>query len=125
MRRYNNVDNGNVKRFQYDDEDGFGRGFDARDRHALEAHARGSMKSTDGRFRDFPRRSREEELKRRSREGKDSVEEQKEGKEQQQQIVVKDYSNLVDSVMMMPNEAAVVKEEDSSSKSKQTDALGS
>lgn len=114
VRRYNM--DGHVKRFQYDDEDGFGRGFDARDKHALEVHARGNLKSngTDGRIRDFSRRSREDrevvvggggEFKRRSRERKDS--EHKEEKEEQHIVKEKDQSNLVDS-----NE--VVKEGDSS-----------
>nr|KAJ0200113.1 hypothetical protein LSAT_V11C600300820 [Lactuca sativa] len=107
QQRYNM--DGHVKRFQYDDEDGFGRGFDARDKHALEVHARGNIKSngtgTDGRFKDFPRRSREDrevvvgEFKRRSRERKDS-----DTKEE------KDQSNL-DSMIMMTNEV-VVKEGD-------------
>ncbi|KAI7745171.1 hypothetical protein M8C21_018137, partial [Ambrosia artemisiifolia] len=81
VRRYNM--DGPAKRFQYDDEDEFGRAFDARDRHALEQHARSNANSnpntkpssdgTDSRFRDFPRRQRDDggEFKRRSREGKD------------------------------------------------------
>ncbi|KAJ0715084.1 hypothetical protein HanPI659440_Chr13g0497061 [Helianthus annuus] len=87
VRRYN-MDGPN-RRFQYDDEDGFGRGFDARDRHALEQHARSNPNpnanpstkpgsdGTDSRFRDFPRRQRDDggEFKRRSREGKDPKEE--------------------------------------------------
>lgn len=115
VRRYN-MDGGQVKRFHYDD-DGFGRGFDARDKHALEVHARGNLKSngtgsgtgtgtgTDGRFRDFPRRSREDggEFKRRSREGKDSVETKE---EKEPQHIVKDQSNLVDS-----NEVVVKKDD--------------
>ncbi|KAI3823619.1 hypothetical protein L1987_05059 [Smallanthus sonchifolius] len=78
VRRYNM--DGPAKRFQYDDEDGCSRGFDARDRHSLEVHARSDLKpatdGTDCRFRDFPRRQREDsgEFKRRSREGKDREE---------------------------------------------------
>lgn len=58
-----------------------------------------------GRFRDFPRRSREDggEFKRRSREGKDSVETKE---EKEPQHIVKDQSNLVDS-----NEVVVKKDD--------------
>ncbi|KAK9072906.1 hypothetical protein SSX86_009342 [Deinandra increscens subsp. villosa] len=57
VRRYNM--DGPAKRFQYEDEDRCGRD------------------ETDSRFRDFPRRQREEsgEVKRRSRDGKDQKEE--------------------------------------------------
>ncbi|XP_076914954.1 uncharacterized protein LOC143574134 [Bidens hawaiensis] len=81
VRRYN-VD-GPAKRFHYDDEDGCSRGiaFDARDRRALEVHARSRLKSSsdgsDSRFHDFPRRQREDSggFRRRSRDGKDRKEE--------------------------------------------------
>ncbi|KAI3687566.1 hypothetical protein L1987_81266 [Smallanthus sonchifolius] len=44
VRRYNM--DGPVKRFQYDEEDGYGLCFDARDRQALELHARSSPTRT-------------------------------------------------------------------------------
>ncbi|KAK1436254.1 hypothetical protein QVD17_02033 [Tagetes erecta] len=82
VRRYNM--DGPTKRFHYDVE-GFGLGFDERDRHALELLARSNPnpntkpcnEGTDSRFRDFPRRHREDggDTKRRSREGKDPKEE--------------------------------------------------
>ncbi|KAL8244927.1 hypothetical protein R6Q59_011185 [Mikania micrantha] len=83
VRRYNM--DGPVKRFQYAEEDAYGRAFDARDRHVLELHARSNPNSntkpcddgTDSRFRDFPRRQREDsgDFKRRSRDVKDPKEE--------------------------------------------------
>ncbi|XP_024985521.1 uncharacterized protein LOC112521090 isoform X2 [Cynara cardunculus var. scolymus] len=128
VRRYN-MEGGPAKRFQYEDEDGFGRGFDARDKHALELHARGNPKpcsnGTDSRFRDFPRRPREDremmggDFKRQSREGKDpSSMNEREPKEENEHIVdefqrrprevMKDQSTT--NPDSMPNE--VVKEGD-------------
>lgn len=119
VRRYMD---GPTKRFQYD-EDGFGRGFDARDKLALELHARSNPNSnsnpdpkpcsngTDTRFRDFPRRVREDG--RRSREGKDSKEESEHiGDDfERRPRGVKDQSTTTSTNIdsMMPNE---VKEDD-------------
>ncbi|XP_076934101.1 uncharacterized protein LOC143600245 [Bidens hawaiensis] len=110
VKRYNME--GPAKRFQYDD--GFGLGFDDRDRHASELHrasnpnmnvnANDKPDGTDSRFRDFPRRQRDDggEFKRRSRDGKDP-------KEESEPKEVKDQSTTnLDS--MIPNDA--VKEGD-------------
>lgn len=121
IRRYNM--DGPTKRFHYDDEDGFGRGFDARDKHALELHARSNANpnpnpnakpcsnGTDSRFRDFPRRVREDgcEFKRRSREEKDSKEESEQhiaDDFERRPKEVKDQSTSTTTNLdsMMPNE---------------------
>lgn len=53
-----------VKHASYDEEDGSGPVFDSRDKEPLEFHGRGNAKpyvnGTDSRFRDLPRRNREE-----------------------------------------------------------------
>ncbi|XP_076947334.1 uncharacterized protein LOC143619244 [Bidens hawaiensis] len=116
VRRYK-VD-GPAKRFHYDDEGGCSRGigFDARDRRALEVHARSSLKpgsdGSDSRFRDFPRRQREDggEFRRRSRDGKERKEEGEEmvdGTERRPREV-KDQSITANHDLMVANE--VVKE---------------
>nr|XP_043613537.1 uncharacterized protein LOC122585473 [Erigeron canadensis]XP_043613538.1 uncharacterized protein LOC122585473 [Erigeron canadensis] len=117
VRRYN-MDTP-TKRFHFD-EDELGRGFDARDQHALELLARENLNSdsspkpssngTDSRFRDFPRRVREDsDLKRRSREGKDPKESEhteddlaKHPKEDKDQSTTTTSTTNLDS---MPNEA--------------------
>ncbi|KAI3822245.1 hypothetical protein L1987_09832 [Smallanthus sonchifolius] len=124
VRRYNM--DGPAKRFQYDEEDGYGLGFDARDRQALEHHARSNSNpntkpcndGNDSRFRDFPRRQREDggDLKRRSREGKDPKQEsehvtddfERRPKEVKDQPTTTSSTTNLDS--MVPN--VVVKEGD-------------
>nr|GEU77320.1 hypothetical protein [Tanacetum cinerariifolium] len=122
VKRYNM--DGPTKRFYHDNEDGLGRGLDARDKQALELHARSTLNpkpcsnGTDSRFRDYPRRTREDsDVKRRSKEEKDPSVIERDSKEesehlrddfQQRPKDVKEQSTT--NIDSMPNEVA--KEDD-------------
>ncbi|PWA94856.1 hypothetical protein CTI12_AA055500 [Artemisia annua] len=122
VKRYNM--DGPSKRFYHDNEDGFGRGLDDRDKQALELHARSTLNpkpcsnGTDSRFRDYPRRTREDsDVKRRSKEEKDPSVIERDSKEESEHMgddsqrrpkEVKEQSTT--NIDSMPNE--VVKEDD-------------